>query len=139
MGEELFRKKSIDKLKSPENLNEYIKVSNPGVWLLIIAVAVILAGILIWSMFGYIDTTVEARAQAENGTLVCTLDGEDITSIAEGAPVRVGDVNGTVTGITEKDAQTGQYRITAKADVPDGVYTVKIVTERVRPISFVLN
>ena len=139
MGEELFRKKSIDKLKSPENLNEYIKVSNPGVWLLLVAVVALLAGVLIWGIFGYIDTTVDVRAQAEGGRLVCTLDGEDITSIAEGAPVKVGDTEGTVTEIAETGEQTGQYRITAQADVPDGLYTVKIVTERVRPISFVLN
>ena len=36
MNEEIFRKKSLDKVKSPENLDDYIRVSNPGVWLFIL-------------------------------------------------------------------------------------------------------
>ena len=30
MNEQLFRKKSIDRVSSPEQLNEYIRVANPG-------------------------------------------------------------------------------------------------------------
>ena len=48
MSEEIFRKKSLDKVKSPENLDDYIQVSNPGVWLLLVSVIILLAGACVW-------------------------------------------------------------------------------------------
>ena len=38
----------MDKVTSPEKLNDYIKVSNPTVWIILAAVAVLLAGAVIW-------------------------------------------------------------------------------------------
>ena len=49
MSEEIFRKKNLDKIKSPENLNDYLRVSNPGVWMLLAAVIVLLIGAVIAS------------------------------------------------------------------------------------------
>ena len=38
----IFRKKSLERVQSPEQLNDYIKVANPGVWLVLIAVIIFL-------------------------------------------------------------------------------------------------
>lgn len=32
MNDKIFRKKSVERMSSPEQLNDYIKVTNPGVW-----------------------------------------------------------------------------------------------------------
>ncbi len=40
MQEKLFR----EKVKSPENLDDYIRISNPGVWLLLVSAIVLLIG-----------------------------------------------------------------------------------------------
>ena len=42
MNSQLFRKSSIDRVSSPEQLNSYIRVSNPGVWLVLAAVVLLL-------------------------------------------------------------------------------------------------
>lgn len=42
MNEQLFRKKSIERVNSPEQLNEHIRVANPGVWLVLAAVIALL-------------------------------------------------------------------------------------------------
>lgn len=44
MNQQLFRKKSVDKVSSPEQLNEYIRVANPGVWMVLAAIVILLAG-----------------------------------------------------------------------------------------------
>ena len=67
MNEVIFREKSLEKIKSPENLNDYIRVSNPAVWLILAAVIFLLIGILIWGFFGHIDTTVNSYAVVKNG------------------------------------------------------------------------
>ena len=49
MNQQLFRKSSIDRVSSPEQLNDYIKVTNPGVWLVLAAVIVLLMGACVWT------------------------------------------------------------------------------------------
>ena len=48
MNSQLFRKKSVDKVSSPEQLNEYIRVANPGVWMVLAAIVILLAGVVVW-------------------------------------------------------------------------------------------
>ncbi|MBO4452743.1 MAG: hypothetical protein J5793_02290 [Clostridia bacterium] len=52
----IFREKSINKVSSPESLNDYIKVTTPSVWVVLIALVVLLLGILAWSIFGRVET-----------------------------------------------------------------------------------
>ena len=48
----IFRKKSIDKVSSPEKLDDYIRVTTPSVWITLAAIAILLAGVIIWGFFG---------------------------------------------------------------------------------------
>ncbi len=62
-GNTVFREKSLDKVSSPESLNDYIKVTTPSVWIVLIALVVLLCGILAWSVFGRVET------HGEDGTV----------------------------------------------------------------------
>ena len=55
MDNGLFRKSSVDRMNSPEQLNEYVRVVRPGVWIVLGAVALLLAGVVIWGVFGEVD------------------------------------------------------------------------------------
>ena len=61
----IFRRKSIDRVSSPEQLNDYIRVTTPPVWLVLLAIILLLAGMVAWSVFG----TAEVRA-ADGSTKV---------------------------------------------------------------------
>ena len=52
MDSGIFRQKSIDKVSSPEKLDDYIRVTTPGVWLTLGAMIILLAGALIWATCG---------------------------------------------------------------------------------------
>lgn len=52
---ELFRKKSIERVSTPEQLNDYIRVTTPSVWAVLIATVVLMLGVLVWGVFGRID------------------------------------------------------------------------------------
>ena len=51
----IFRDKSIEKVSGPESLNDYIRVTTPSVWIVLIALVLLLAGILAWSIFGRVN------------------------------------------------------------------------------------
>ena len=51
----LFKKKTIGKLSSPEQLNEYISVPTPSVWLLLTVLLLLLTGLIAWSVTGRVE------------------------------------------------------------------------------------
>lgn len=138
MNEQIFRKKSYDKIKSPESLDDYIRVSNPGVWLLLISIVVLLIGAGIWGVFGHIDSTVSTIVCVENGNVTCEVCQDEITGITEGLTVRFDGKEATIDDIELVDSI---YICTLKIDdtIVDGYYDGKIVTETYKPISFISN
>ena len=52
---DLFRKKSLERLEAPEELNDYIRVTTPSVWMVLLAAFILIAGMLVWSIFGTVS------------------------------------------------------------------------------------
>ena len=138
MQNEIFRKKSLDKLKSPESLDESIKVTNPGVWLILAAVILLLIGACIWGAFGHIDSITPVSVHSENGVITATATEENITLVKTGMTVHFAEFDATVESIEKQD---GGYvlTLTAKDTVPDGVYDGSIVVQSFKPFSFIFN
>ena len=61
MSEQLFRKAALDKLASPEQLDQLMQVTSPRGWIALSAMGGILALVLVWSVFGSIPTRVEGQ------------------------------------------------------------------------------
>ena len=133
MANDLFRKKSLDTIKSPDQLNDYVRVANPGVWLILCAVVVLLVGFCVWGIFGQIKTTVPAQITVDGGKIICAVDG-DIDKIEVGMTVEAGDTNGVVKSV---DTESGLAEI--DISLSNGVYEGEIVTESIAPLSFVFN
>ena len=52
---DLYREKSLNRVAQPEDLNDYIRVTTPSVWVVLIAIILILAAVLGWMIFGTVD------------------------------------------------------------------------------------
>lgn len=96
MAGNLFREKSMEKVTSPEQMNDYIKIAGPGVCLVMAAVLVFLACLWIWAAAGTLDMTVESWGIGDGSILYCYLDEEEIQYVQEGMPVRTSRGEGTV-------------------------------------------
>ena len=64
MENNLFRKNSLERISSPDQLNEYIKVVNPGVILLLIGFFVVAIAVAIWAFTGTIPDTTQVNGIA---------------------------------------------------------------------------
>ena len=51
----VFREKSLEKINSPDQMDDYIRVTTPSVWIALLALVVLLVGILAWSIFGSVE------------------------------------------------------------------------------------
>ncbi|MDD3363799.1 MAG: biotin/lipoyl-binding protein, partial [Syntrophomonas sp.] len=60
MESSLFRKSSLERISSPERLNEYIKITNPGIWSILLACITLLIAVGFWGFYGNIPDSVRA-------------------------------------------------------------------------------
>ena len=134
MNNSIFREKSIQKVQSPDNLNEYIRVSNPGIWILLVSIAFLLLGLCIWGCFGQLQTVVQAEARCENGIVSCLLPDDNAAGVQPGMSAEVGEGTGMVAQVFGNECT-----IEMEAPLVDGVYPAKILVETIHPISFLLN
>lgn len=51
----IFREKSLKRISSPEQMDDYIRVTSPSVWLILMAIIVLLIGIVVWAVFGTVN------------------------------------------------------------------------------------
>lgn len=91
MNDKIFRKKSVDKMSSPEQLNDYIKVTNPGVWMILTAIIVLLIGVCVWGIFGKLETKITVAAESLDGRMVLYVKESDVEDIKESMSVSIGD------------------------------------------------
>lgn len=133
----IFRQKSIDRISSPEQLTDYLKVTNPGIWVLLAAIILLLSGLFVWSMVGNLETVADGVAVVENGTAQIMVTDSVNGDIASGMTVRIGDDEYSIATV-EKD-EYGRAVAFAPIDKADGKYDVKIVTESIHPIKFLFD
>ncbi len=57
MEEPLYREKSLERISSPEKLDDYIRVTTPRIWIILAAILVLLMGVIIWGIYGSVEVT----------------------------------------------------------------------------------
>ena len=73
---QLFRKKSLESIESPEVLDDYLRVTSPGVWMILGAVILLLVGMIVWGIFGHIDSEVEVAVVSDEKGMYCLVPEE---------------------------------------------------------------
>ena len=157
MNKQIFRKKSIDRMSSPEQLNDYIKVTNPGVWMVLAAIVILLVGVCVWGVFGILETKLSVAAVSRDGQTILYVKEDNVASVQENMSVYIGDETYKVTSISaqavtvteeisEYARHTGElsigewvYVVQIDGSMPDGAYRAQIVTDSVSPLYFVFN
>ncbi len=154
----LFRERSLEAIESPENLNDYLRVTSPGVWLVLAACIVLLAGFVLWGIFGRIDTTLKLAVTASDGRVVCYVPYNELEKVAQRGEVTINDqayairteTAAKVVVVSEEmdpyvrvggGLAVGDVTVELELDttLQDGVYSASVVTERLQPIALLLQ
>ncbi len=131
----LFRKKTLDRISSPEDLTDYLKVTNPSIWIILLAVIVLLAGIFVWSCVGTLETTAKATVIVNDHTALVVMTDSNV--ISEGMPLRVSTESAAIAGVQCDDY--GRMIGLAELMLPDGTYEGTVITDQTRPIDFLFK
>ena len=96
MSTGFFRKTALEKLSTPEQLDQLIKVTTPKGWILLSTLFIALTTALIWSVFGNIKTKLNVVGVILGGELhevVSTSNGQLLDLKVEiGQKVKKGDI-----------------------------------------------
>lgn len=157
MENKLFRKKSLEKISSPEELHDYMQVTSPRLWMLLSAIAALLVGFIVYAStvtmentmkiqvdVQFVDFTEEFQEQSglQNYTLVSAkLPASQMNQVDVGMTVRIGKETGKVSFVAIEENEITLIIETNKniLPLPDGSYDAELVLESTTPISFLWN
>ena len=88
---DLFRKESLERLASPERLDQLMQVVNPKSWLPLACLGSLVATALVWSVYGRIPVTIEGRGALVYPSKVVSLPAKSAGQLVS-LKVKVGDV-----------------------------------------------
>ena len=151
--------KKFKKVNSPEQLNQYIRLSNPGVWILLLAIVVLLVGVCIWGYFGKIDTKITTVAISSDYNSYVYIKETDLEKVKNGMNVEIVnnenkyeivEIETTPEKVTDElseyarhlgNFQIGEwvYKCKLNRNLREGTYGANIVVERIAPMVFITN
>lgn len=88
-ADSIFRKSSLDRIRTPEQLNEAIKGTSAGFLALLIAIIIFILGFLTWGILGTIEETVDVAGIANGGKITVTIPSNQVSGISTGIASRV--------------------------------------------------
>ena len=133
----LFRKKAMARISSPEDLTGYLRVTSPGMWIILAAVIALLVGVFAWSAVGTLETTVDATAIVQDHTAQVVASGQGADELKAGMLLRIASQEFVIASV-DYDAY-GRATAYAEVPLPDGSYDAAIVVQQTRPIEFLLE
>lgn len=138
MDNQLFRQKSLEQIASPEQLHDYLHVTNPTIWLILAAVVLLILGALVWSSVASTDTFASATAVVNDGSMVIRIDDPDLEkTIKSGMRVLVGDTSEKVTSVGHNE--DGSTFAVAETTLVNGTYSAKVVLKQYQVLSLLFN
>ncbi len=152
---EIFRKKAIDRVASPDRLDDYIAVSNPSVWIILGAIVAFLIGVCVWTVLGHIEDVQPAVIRVSDGEAVLYMDRASAGDLDVGDNVKVADVEGQVMAVQDEDVsastldseealalglKSGSLAVAkVSIDLPDGSYEGRVTVSELDPLDLLLS
>lgn len=138
MEQSLFRKESLKRVSSPEQLNEYLHVTSPASWVVFGVAILLIVSLLIWSSVTAVESYAAGKAVVEDGVLTLTFnDAKKAENIEIGMNVRVGDTMTPVMSIGQDS--DGNVFAVADTKLPDGSYEARVGYKSTQIIELLFN
>ncbi len=134
----LFRKESMERIQSPEQLNDYMRVTNPAMWVVLAAVILLLAGVLIWGASAQIESFASGTALVQDGTMVLLFDDiQTAEKVEAGMEITIGESSAVISSVGT--AEDGSIFAVAQTDLADGSYPARVVFRHTQVLQLLFN
>lgn len=152
-----------EKITSPEQLNDYIRVTTPGTWIILSSILVFLVGFFIWIFNGQLEVSFPSYIYTEGEKSSAFLTADKASMLQHGMTVRLSDSgeSGKVLKVSDKSFSfseisqlIGESNALAmnindnnrlmKVELifknpPEKISRAVFVVDKVKPVSFLLK
>ena len=160
----IFTKKATEKLRSPDDLENYVRVTNPSAWITLGAFACLFVGLFAWGLFGTVSTSIDVSGTCLDGDVIGFIAEEQVADVhvgdaadVGGVPTHVASMGDVPVSYAEALDLLGSDYLASKlvgdgwayivrfdgasgADFREGtLLDIRITTERVAPLSLVFG
>ena len=137
--EQIYRQKSLDRISSPEQMHDYMRVTSPQLWMILAVIISLLAGLIIFSATTKMESAITVKGTVTGKTCVLQLDASQRNNLDPGMSVRIDGKEAVITSFyLDRNGLTGNVEL-GDLDIAEGEYDVEIVTESTNPIDFLLH
>ncbi len=160
MQNQLFRQKSLEKIQSPEEMHDYMRVTSPRLWMILTAIVVLLGGFIAYASTTTMESTMPVKVHVDvfeyrendqpDAPLVrsCSLYSDIPMSMKDnvknGQTLRIGE--GATAKVTYIGTAADEATISVVFELdknspipPEGDFNAELVLEAKTPISFLWN
>ncbi len=152
----LFREKSLEQFTSPEQLNDYIRVTNPSLTIALVGVIFLLAGLLVWGFLGNIDAYAKVTARVSNGKISAYVSSADATQLTAESVISINNnvypIHSYSTAMAARDALSEKeladfglsgdslvVAVNAEGNLTDGYYSGSVIMRHLKPIDLLIE
>ncbi len=139
-AKEVFRRSTMNRIASSDELDHYIKVTNPSAWAVVLAAILLVGGVFVWAMVATVPVTVETTGVAmkldDSGetTVLCWVDKETadragesgLKAAVDGVAAEYAAIGETPMSFYEVISYLGVDYYAEKIDLDDWNYMVTI-------------
>ena len=136
--ESLYRKSSMERISSPEQLTDYLQVTTPTVWVVMAAIILLLVGMLVWGSFAQINSFAAGTARVKDGSMTVYFDDQQLAqNIEVGMEITVGETSSTISSVGLSDE--GVRFASASTALSDGTYPARVVFRQTQVMSLLFR
>ncbi len=157
LKKELFRKKSLERISSPERIDDYVKAISVRLWIVAAACMIVVLSLLLWGIFGKVEITQTAVTVCRGGVATCFVGENNIDDIGEKTDFRINGKSYAMSSVSDVPEKVSEampeyaahvglyskdswvYAALLRADLDDGIYETEVITKSVSPILLLTN
>jgi len=134
---------------SQDQLQSYLQIAGPGIIIFIVSIFLLLAGFIVWSIFGRVETTMPItliyNVNEDDPTYVGAYLTEDqFALVEEGMKVRTNSYHGVIIlkmdNTVEFDNKTMNCILIVLREKPDrSEHKAEVILSEIEPISYLFN
>ena len=102
---EVFRHSTMNRISNADELDHYIKVTNPSAWAIVLAALLLVAGVIVWAIVAIVPVTINTTGvmlehpETVDKIVICWVDESTADKIAESG------ATASIDGVEAKNVQ----------------------------------
>ena len=153
MDNQLFRQKSIDRISSPEQLHDYMRVTSPRLWMILSVIIALMIGLIVFSFTVTMESSIAVTVKVErydledngetkqfmNVSVEIPADQTDV--LAVGQEVRFANRKGRIEYLFQDQSVISAMIAMENENqlLPEGSYEGEVIIERRSAVDYLLN